>query len=86
MVGLLPEALPDDFTIPAKPEGFKGRQDLGGAAGNFPGRIEIFDAQQPTPPRTPGQAITAHRRNQRTEVQRTGRAGGKTADDGGIRH
>ena len=77
-VGIMPLMLPDDVPVPVQSELVEGEQDVIRGAGNNARGIQVLHAQQPPAPCLTRQTIAANRRDQRTEMQGSGRTWGKT--------
>ena len=66
LIGGVPRTLPENFFVPLETMIQKALQDTLRGAGFFAGGIEIFHAQQPTPPVPAGVKITRQSGDQRS--------------------
>lgn len=64
-------ALVQDRFVPFESQFIQRPEDHRGGPGLFPGRVYVFDSDQPDTGIGPGLQIAADGRNQRTKVQRT---------------
>jgi hypothetical protein len=78
-VGLAALALVDHRSVPLETAGLQGSQYLLGSAGSDPRWVDVLHAHGPGAGMATGIEITAQRRDQRAEVQRTAGGGGESA-------